>query len=105
MSHSIENTTKSFDTKATHAGQEHDNGSHSEIIPPVVTSVTFYQKDPTNIFVVIMGFILFISPTIAAQCDQINIPISRAIVMVETETQHVMHCRVAWRPWTMANMV
>lgn len=41
-----------FDTKAIHAGQEYDQWSNSEMVPPIVTSVTYYQKDPTNMFAV-----------------------------------------------------
>lgn len=50
-----------FDTKAVHAGQEYNNWSNSEIVPPIVTSVTYYQKDPTNIFAVkrIIGIVSF----------------------------------------------
>lgn len=42
-----------FGTKAIHAGQQCDQWSNLETVPPIVTSVTFYQKDPTNIFAVI----------------------------------------------------
>lgn len=42
-----------FATKAIHAGQNFDQWSQMEIVPPIVTSVTFYQNDPTNIFAVI----------------------------------------------------
>lgn len=47
---STENTTRAFETKAVHAGQEFDQWSNSELVPPIVTSITYYQKNPTNIF-------------------------------------------------------
>ncbi|XP_055298496.1 cystathionine gamma-lyase-like [Sitodiplosis mosellana] len=50
MCDSNETGSLSFDTKAIHAGQEHERWSNAEIVPPIVTSVTYYQKDPTNIF-------------------------------------------------------
>lgn len=43
-----------YDTKAIHAGQEYSQWSNAEIVPPIVTSVTYYQEDPTNIFAVIV---------------------------------------------------
>lgn len=43
-------TARAFETKAIHAGQEFDQWSHSELVPPIVTSITYYQKNPTNIF-------------------------------------------------------
>lgn len=39
----------SYETKAIHAGQEYDQWSNKEIIPPIVTSSTFFQNDPTNL--------------------------------------------------------
>lgn len=39
-----------FDTNAIHAGQEYLQWSNLEMVPPIVPSVTYYQKDPTNIF-------------------------------------------------------
>lgn len=39
---------KGYDTKAIHAGQEFDHWGHLEIVPPIVTSVNFYQMEPTN---------------------------------------------------------
>lgn len=60
MCDSNESGSMSFDTKAIHAGQEHDQWKNLEIVPPIVTSVTYYQTDPTNIFAVmkrIGGFI------------------------------------------------
>lgn len=52
MSEFNETKNLSFNTKAIHAGQEYNQWSNSEIVPPIVTSVTYYQKDPTNIFAV-----------------------------------------------------
>lgn len=48
----MSNSTSSrrFETTAIHAGQECENWSNLELVPPIVTSVTYYQKDPTNIF-------------------------------------------------------
>lgn len=46
MSNSDEN--RGFETKAIHAGQEYDQWSNREIIPPIVTTLTFFQDDPTN---------------------------------------------------------
>lgn len=39
---------ESFETKAIHAGQEYDRWSNGEIVPPIVTTSTFFQNDPTN---------------------------------------------------------
>ncbi|XP_037048144.1 cystathionine gamma-lyase-like [Bradysia coprophila] len=39
----------SFETKAIHAGQEFEKWSHSEVVPPIVTTMTFAQEDPTII--------------------------------------------------------
>lgn len=52
MCDSNETKSLSFDTKAIHAGQEYNQWSNKEIVPPIVTSVTYYQKDPTNVFAV-----------------------------------------------------
>lgn len=40
-------------TKSIHVGQEYNQWSNLETVAPIVTSITFYQKDPTNIFAVI----------------------------------------------------
>lgn len=47
---SDQNETKnwSFETKAVHAGQEHTQWSNNEMVPPIVTSATYYQKDPSH---------------------------------------------------------
>lgn len=37
-----------YETKAIHAGQEYDQWSNKEIVPPIVTTMTFFQQDPTN---------------------------------------------------------
>lgn len=52
MCDSNETQNLSFDTKAIHAGQEYNQWSNKEIVPPIVTSITYYQKDPTNMFAV-----------------------------------------------------
>lgn len=46
MSEANENV--GFETKAIHAGQEYEQWSNKEIITPIVTSMTFFQDDPTN---------------------------------------------------------
>lgn len=46
MSDSADSKNWSFDTKVLHAGQEHEQWSNSEIIPPIVTSMTFHQEEP-----------------------------------------------------------
>ena len=60
MCDSNETGSMSFDTKAIHAGQEHDQWKNLEIVPPIVTSVTYYQTDPTNIFAVMKRIGVFI---------------------------------------------
>lgn len=42
------NENMGFETKAIHAGQEYDQWSNKEIVPPIVTTLTFFQHDPTN---------------------------------------------------------
>lgn len=46
MSDASENLN--FETKVIHAGQKYDQWSTLELIPPIVTSNTFYQQDPTD---------------------------------------------------------
>lgn len=48
MDDSRESTDFGFDTKAIHAGQEYKKWNNSEIVPPIVTSMTYYQNDPTR---------------------------------------------------------
>lgn len=42
------NNWKDFATNAIHAGQDYNKWKNKEIIPPIVTSATFQQEDPTN---------------------------------------------------------
>lgn len=42
---------KGYETKAIHSGQEFDQWGNLELVTPIVTSMTFYQNDPTNITV------------------------------------------------------
>lgn len=51
-----------FATRAIHAGQEYDQWSNREIVPPIVTSMTYYQNDPakmevsdSSLFVCVVG--------------------------------------------------
>lgn len=50
MANSKENTSEEygFATKAIHVGQEFDQWSNREIVPPIVTSVTYYQNNPAK---------------------------------------------------------
>ncbi|XP_055298495.1 putative cystathionine gamma-lyase 2 isoform X2 [Sitodiplosis mosellana] len=50
MADSKENTNKDcgFATRAIHAGQEYDQWSNAEIVPPIVTSITYYQNNPAK---------------------------------------------------------
>lgn len=48
MADQNETKTWSFETKAVHAGQEHTQWSNNEMVPPIVTSATFYQHDPSK---------------------------------------------------------
>ncbi|XP_031628534.1 putative cystathionine gamma-lyase 2 [Contarinia nasturtii] len=41
-------TNFGFDTRAIHAGQENDQWSNLESVPPIVTSVTYYQWNPAK---------------------------------------------------------
>lgn len=47
MCESNKQLEKGFATKAIHAGQDHKQWSNSEIVPPIVTTTTYYQEDPT----------------------------------------------------------
>lgn len=38
----------SFETRAIHASQSYEQCSNKELVPPIVTSNTFYQEDPTD---------------------------------------------------------
>lgn len=38
---------RGFETKSIHAGQEFKNWSNFEVVPPIVTSMTFAQEDPS----------------------------------------------------------
>lgn len=42
----------SFETNAVHAGQDHRQWSNNEMVPPIVTSATFYLNDPTKMTVI-----------------------------------------------------
>lgn len=48
MSNQNEWDNWSFETKVVHAGQEHTNWSNNEMVPPIVTSATFFKADPTK---------------------------------------------------------
>lgn len=41
----------SFETKAIHASQSYEQCSNNELVPPIVTSNSFYQEDPTQMTV------------------------------------------------------
>lgn len=36
-----------FETKAIQSSQSFNEWGHNEIVPPIVTSVTYYLEDPT----------------------------------------------------------
>ena len=42
------NQNLSYESKAIHVGQEYDQWSNLEIVPPIVTSMTYFQHDPTT---------------------------------------------------------
>lgn len=46
------NGNEGFETKAIHAGQECDQCCNLEMNPPIVTSLTNFQHDPTNMQVI-----------------------------------------------------
>lgn len=48
MSKSTESVNTGFGTKAIRAGQEYEQWSNLEIVLPIVTSMTYYQNDPTH---------------------------------------------------------
>lgn len=48
----------SFETKAIHAGQEHTQWKNNEMVPPIVTSMTFYLNDPTKMTVTLISILL-----------------------------------------------
>lgn len=62
MANYKENTSEEygFATKAIHAGQEFDQWSNREIVPPIVTSVTYYQNNPAKMEVKGSLFSLYI---------------------------------------------
>lgn len=48
MSASEQNSERSFETKAIYTSQICGEWGHNEIVPPIVTSATFYLEDPTD---------------------------------------------------------
>lgn len=50
----------SFETKAVHSGQECEQWKNLEMVPPIVTSMTYYQNDPSkmNVRIGLERFIL-----------------------------------------------
>lgn len=58
MTDSNESKNWSFDTKAIHAGQSYKQWKNLEIVPPIVTSMTFYQNDPTQMKVRVLVIFL-----------------------------------------------
>lgn len=58
-----DSSNEGFETKAIHSGQEYDQWSNLETVPPIVTSMTFHQHDPTNMKVNICfnGFSTFVT--------------------------------------------
>lgn len=40
---------KDYPTKAIHAGQDYNQWTNSEVVPSIVVSATFQQKDPIDI--------------------------------------------------------
>lgn len=48
LNHEENKNEGNFETRAIHFGQEYDQWGHNEIVPPIVTSVNYYQYDPTN---------------------------------------------------------
>lgn len=49
MEGASETTGKGFETRSIQVGQECDQWGHLEMVPPIVNTMTFYQKDPVNI--------------------------------------------------------
>lgn len=47
---------RGFETRSIQVGQEFDQWGHLEMVPPIVNTMTFYQKDPVNIDVSFCGF-------------------------------------------------
>lgn len=43
------NEGRKFETRAILDGQEYNQWTNSEVIPPIVTSITYFQEDPTDI--------------------------------------------------------
>lgn len=44
----MSNNMTSYTTKAIHSGQDYNKWQNKEIVPPIVTSMTFHQDDPTE---------------------------------------------------------
>lgn len=51
MSNQEEIKKWSFETRAVHAGQDYSQWKNNEMVPPIVTSMTFYQNDPSKMAV------------------------------------------------------
>lgn len=49
----------SFETKAIHSGQLYDLWSNRELVPPIVTSTTYFQPDPTSVEVCVIFINIF----------------------------------------------
>lgn len=43
----MSNNWSNYATSAIHAGQDYNQWHNKDIVPPIVTSATFYKEDPT----------------------------------------------------------
>lgn len=69
MSASKENSEYSFETKAIYSSQICGEWGHNEIVPPIVTSSTFYLEDPTRADVGEITFCL----SFCSMCNEYNL--------------------------------
>lgn len=99
MSQSTKDIEMDYATKAIHAGQDHNQWSNLEIIPPVVTSITYYEPNATKPKV----------PNRKKKLSKTRIHIIycifRALIMVVMEIQRVHLWRNVYQHWTMLNIV
>ena len=94
MSNSDENTD--YETKAIHAGQEYEQWSNQEIIPPIVTTLTFYQDDPTNMQVYFQMHTILHRKRYIGHLLRSTFFHFRAITMDVSAIQHVIRLNVVW---------
>lgn len=98
-----------FETRSIMAGQDYKNWSNFEIVPPIVNSTTFYQRDPVNVDVSAACFFFF---TYCPTCVKVflwrfqnQVHFRRInITTVDSATQLVTFWSNVLRHWIMLSM-